>query len=704
MTMKNKILLALFVGFFISNVSAQLDRSKRPAAGEERIINISDPIVYKMDNGLTVILVEDHRTPKVSYNLTIDIPVFSEKQLGGVGVSDMAGELLNSGTKSLTKDQLDKKVDLLGARFNASSSGFYASSLTKYTDEVLMIAADVILNPAFPQEELDRIKKTTKSGLENSKTDPGTIAGNVSNVANFGKGHPYGEVMKEEDVDNLKLEHVKMYYNTFFKPNISYLVVVGDITLEGVKEKVGKAFGEWKKGDVPNIPIPPVVMPSETRVFFSPKKGAVQSEIRVTFPIDIKPGAEDEMAAKLMNSILGGGVFSGRLMVNLREDKAFTYGCRSRLSSDEEIGEFSTNGSFRNEVSDSAVTEIMYEINGMLTKDITDREIKLAKQGMKGGFIRGLESPSTIAYLALRRIKYNLPADYYKTYLQRLDKISKEDLKAMAKKYLKPSAANIVIVGNEEIADKLVQFDAKGKLIKMDYKGDLIKDIKPIPAGVKADEVMKAYVAGRFGTDDPKKLAKIRKKAKTVVMDYEMSMAQVPQPLSMKVYNEKPNKFIRVVSMGSMPVQKSYFDGENGGSYSMQANVDFTEEEIKDHKASNVIFDDIDLIDATKNKLELVGVEEINGKDAYKMLVTASEDDVTVYYFDIESKMVVRIDKEEMNGGQKTFTSSLIQEWKDFNGIKYISKMEMQAGGMTFQQTLKSVEVNAKVDQNLYGH
>ena len=164
--MKRNILFIFILSLVSINVQAQLDRSKRPPAGEEREINIPDPNVFKLDNGLTVILVEDHNIPKVSYNLTVDVPAFNEKQFGGVGVSDLAGELLNSGTQSMTKDQMDKRVDLLGASFNASSKGFFASSLKKHTDELLKIASDVILNPSFPQDELERIKKTTKSGLE----------------------------------------------------------------------------------------------------------------------------------------------------------------------------------------------------------------------------------------------------------------------------------------------------------------------------------------------------------------------------------------------------------------------------------------------------------------------------------------------------------------------------------------------------------
>lgn len=700
--MKNKIFLTLALGVLTTGLFAQVDRSKRPSAAEERVINISDPTVYKLENGLTVILVEDHNTPKISYNLSIDIPVFNEVAFGAIGVSQMAGDLLNSGTTKLSKDELDKKVDLLGATFNASSSGFFASSLTKHTDKMLEIASDVVMNPAFPQSELERLKKTYKSGIESSKTDPGQMASNVASVANFGKAHPYGEVMTENDVDAMTLDHVKMYHKTFFIPNISYLVVVGDITIDELKPKIEKAFGKWQKKQAPQIPVAKVKMPSENRVYFAPKKGAVQSEIRVTFPVDIKPGAEDEMAAKLMNSVLGGGVFSGRLMMNLREDKAYTYGCRSRLSSDEEIGSFSTSGSFRNEVTDSAIVEIMSEINGMISNEITDREILLAKQGMKGNFVRGLESPATIAYLALRRIKYNLPDDYYKTYLQRLDKITKDDLKAMAKKYLKPEAANIVVVGNEEIADKLTQFDKQGKLIKMDYKGDLIKDLKPAPEGMTAQNVFEKFITAKFGNADAKKLAKLRKKTKSISMEYEMVMAQMPNPLTMTEFKEKPNKFVQIVKMGMMAVNKTFFDGEKGGTYNMQIQKDFTAEEIKDFQESNVIFDDIDLLDPDKTNATLVGIEEVDGKDTYKVKVVESEDETKTYYFDTETGLPVKIETESKEGEKTNFSSTSISNWQDQDGIKFVSEAEVGIGGMTFQQKLKKVELNVKVDQNLY--
>ena len=168
----------------------------------------------------------------------------------------------------------------------------------------------------------------------------------------------------------------KKYYNTYFKPNNAYLTIVGDITAEEAKANAEKYFGSWKKGTVPTNSYETPQKPEGTSVAFANKDGAVQSVISITYPVELKPASQEAIEASLMNSILGGGIFSGRLMQNLREDKAYTYGARSSISSDRLVGSFSAGASVRNEVTDSSIVEFLYEMDRMASEPVSEEDLQ----------------------------------------------------------------------------------------------------------------------------------------------------------------------------------------------------------------------------------------------------------------------------------------------------------------------------------------
>ena len=261
------------------------------------------------------------------------------------------------------------------------------------------------------------------------------IISRVGNVLRNGKEHPYGQLQTKAHVEAITIDDCKSFYKNYFRPNISYLVIVGDITAAEVKPLVENYFGKWEKGDVPQNEYEQPSADWNTRVAFVNKPGAVQSVINVTYPIDLKPGDQDELTAKVANAILGGGVFSGRLMQNLREDKAFTYGARSSIRSRKLVGSFNASASVRNEVTDSAITEFMYELNRMSSEKVTPEELSLVKNNMNGTFALSLENAQTIARFALNTERYNLPADYHETYLEKLAAITVEDIERVAKVY-----------------------------------------------------------------------------------------------------------------------------------------------------------------------------------------------------------------------------------------------------------------------------
>ncbi|MFM9986244.1 MAG: M16 family metallopeptidase, partial [Flavobacteriales bacterium] len=355
---------------FLVACSPKVDRSHAPAAGPAPVIQIGEAQQFQLANGLKVIVVENHKLPTVSYNITLDLDPVSEGTKAGY--VSMAGELLKSGTTARSKAQIDEAVDYIGASLNSSATGVGGNCLVKHSEKFLDVMSDVLLHPSFPEDEIQKSVKQALSGLASGKTDPNSISENISSIMNYGSNHPYGELITEASVSAIQRSDLVSYYTSNFKPGVAYMVIVGDITLDKAKEQAEKYFGAWKGGTVaPRVYDQPKA-PGANRVGFVPLPGAVQSVIDVTYPIDLKPGTQDAIVASVLNNILGGSGFQARLMQNLREDKAYTYGAYSAISSDEVIGSFSAGASVRNEVTDSSITQIIYEMERLVNEPVPD--------------------------------------------------------------------------------------------------------------------------------------------------------------------------------------------------------------------------------------------------------------------------------------------------------------------------------------------
>ena len=450
-------------------------RAVAPQPGPAPKIQIGEYDQFELKNGLKVIVVENHKIPRISLQLSIDLPPIQEGEYAGY--LDLAGDLLNKGTKTRSKAEIDEAIDFMGASLGTGASGIFGASLTKHFPKLMEIASDVLLHPSFPEAEFEKIKTQTLSNLAQEKEDPNSIASNVSQVLRYGKDHPYGEIVTEESIAKVTVDKCREFYQTYFQPNISYLIIVGDITTAEVRPMVEQNFGSWKTTkEVQREAYPQPQAPKDTKVDFVNKTGAVQSVISITYPIDFKPGSPDAIKARVMNTMLG-SFFQSRLNLNLRETNGYTYGARSSLSSDREVGAFSAGASVRNEVTDSALVQFLYELNRMRDEMIRPDELELARNVIAGSFARSLESPQTIAGFALNTVRYNLPADYYATYLERLSQVSLADVQAMAVKYIRPDRAHIIVVGNQsEVSESLKPFSTSGKIDFYDVYGEPLGD------------------------------------------------------------------------------------------------------------------------------------------------------------------------------------------------------------------------------------
>ena len=677
----------------------KLDRSKVPAPAPAPKINLSQPATFTLPNGLKVFVVENHKLPKVAFSLSLDVdPVLEGDMKGYV---DITGQLLERGTTNRTKQQLDEEIDFIGATLSTSANGVYASSLKKHQAKILEILSDVVLNSDFKQEELDKLKKQTISGIESSKDDPDAIAANVRSVLVYGKKHPYGEITTEETVEKVTLEACKNYYKTYFRPNVSYLAVVGDVSVKEIQPLIEKYFAAWEKADVPVNKYKMPAAPKQTEVAFVHKEGASQSVINITYPVNLKKSNPDVVKTRILNSILGGSA-TARLFMNLREKHGYTYGAYSTLSADELVGYFNANAKVRNEVTDSALTQFMIELNRIADEKVTADELQGMKNYASGIFAYTLQDPQTIARFAIETEKYKLPADYYATYMEQIAAVTIDDVKEMAEKYITPNNAIILVVGNKKIADKLAEFDANQKINYYDiYGNDYVEALKPAPEGVTAETVMNKYIESKYGVAKGKALDKKLKKIKDITVRMDATIQG--QSINVTRYQKAPNKFANAITMGTMVIQKQAFNGTAGKSSGMQGSKDITGDDLEDLKLSSVMFLDAKYTDHGIT-YELLGVEPINGEDAYKMIQTKPNGDTETEWFNVASGLKVKSMSVQENDEmpEPITVISELSDYKEVNGIMFAHKTKQSFGPQTLDMTVTAIEINTKLGDEVF--
>ena len=691
-------ILALFVG---SLTFAQIDRSKIPDAQPAPEIKIDIPDVVQYDNGLKVIVVENHKLPVVSFQLFIDYPIIKEGDKAGM--MDIFGQLLASGTSSYPKDEFDAKVDYMGADIFTNPRGFYASSLKKHTPKLLELLSEVVLSPTFPKDEFDRIVTQTKSGLATEKNDPGAMVNNVKSRVNYGDDHAYGDIVTEETIDNISLDDIKLHYDEHFKPNNAYLVIVGDVTPEEADAWVKKYFMKWQKGmdqEQENWEVPSY---EGTNVFFIDKPGAVQSQISITHTVDLQPGHPDVIKLRLMNQILGGGSFSAHLMQNLREDKAYTYGCYSSIGSDPLKASFSAGGSFRNEVTDSAIVQIMYEIEWMTKNLVDDDELRLVKNSITGSFGRSLENPRTLANFALNMARYDLPKDYYTTYLTKLESITKEDILATAKKYLRPDNMQIIIAGNEEVIPTLEVFDTNGGMEFKDNYGNEKVRLKEVGEGVTAESILHNYTYKRFSTTK-EDFNVVMAKIGYIETTYSGFVEAFGGDMVMTEYAGAPNKSATILkaSMGGQEavLQKEYFNGEKGGIYvAMGGFTPYAGDTLERKKLPSFPIEQYYYANDPKLNVKLLGIDEIDGKEYYKIKIQKEgADEFKFEYYSVDTGWLVM--EETIATDEEGNTQTVTTKYENYEELKkgfmVPKKITLVTQGMTIESDFVSGKIGKK--------
>lgn len=666
------------MAFLVSGMlSAQkIDINKMPTPGPTPVINIAQPKTFTLKNGMTVMVVENSKLPRVNISISMDRPPYYEGEIAGV--SGIMGDQLGNGTTTMSKDKYNARVDYLGANLNLSSGGASANTLSKYFPEILSMMADGMINPLWSAEEVENSKNRTIEGLKTEEKSADAIAGNVSGALIYGKNTALGEFETEESVKKITLADVKNLYNKYYGPDNAYMVIVGDVKFDQVKAMVEKNFNGWKKTNAKFDALPVAKNLSTTEINVVDVPNAVQSVVSVGNVTNLKMNDPQYFAARIANYILGGGG-EARLFMNLREKNAFTYGAYSSLSTSKYAPSFSAQSSVRNEVTDKAIVEFMNELKGITSKKVTADELANAKAKLKGDFIRSLEQPATIASFALNLKTQNLPSDFYTNYLKSIDKVTLDDVEKAAKTVIMPGNSRILVVGKaSDISEGL---DKLGYPVKY-YDRFANPVAKPTAQKVNADitpaTIANKYIEAIGGAAAVAKINSVTINATTKVQGMDMSM---------KMIQGKGGKMLQDVQMMGNSVQKTVFDGKEGYISGQGQKMPMPEEAKKAMMKDSEIFPE--LLFAKSADYKVAGIEKFNEEDSYVVKGTD-----TTYYYSVKTGLKTG----EVKTAEGQSVPTLYSNYKSVSGVMMPYMMKVNMGGMDIDLAVQSITVNQATD------
>lgn len=425
-----------------------------------------------LSNGLVVAVVEDRRLPLVSYRLALKTgDAHDPPELPGL--MDTLTGLLTEGTESLTSREIADEVARLGATLQAGANSDYttvaASSLSTFSENILELMADVALRPVFPPNEVELAKQNTKESLKQQRAQPSFLASEMLARVMFGK-HPYSVTAPTpESIDATTRDQLVEFHRSKFVANNAVLMVAGDVQNDSILKRVDGLFGKWQPGAVAgdNFPSPP--LRTSRCAYIVDRPGSAQTNI-VIANAGITRTSPDYFPMLLMHTILGANA-SSRLFMNLREEKGYTYGAYSSLDARRTAGTFRATAEVRTPVTGDSLKEFFFELNRIRNEPVSEKEIVDAKSYLTGVFPIRLETQEGLIDQLVQIKMFGLADDYLEIYRNRIQAITIEQILEVARKYIKPDEAAIIIVGdgsqlNEQVrpyAQEIEFYNTAGK-------------------------------------------------------------------------------------------------------------------------------------------------------------------------------------------------------------------------------------------------
>lgn len=629
----------------------KIDVTKKPEPLQEKEFSFPKYIETKLSSEMKVFIVEDHEQP--TFGFRILIPGGSAYDGEKPGLAELTAEMLTKGAGKMTAFEIASKLDGVGAELNISANPDHfvvsGSCLVKHIPVLLDVLSQVITNPTFPKDEFDKLKTRVISAIKSEKARPISVASNLTKKIIYGEKHPYGMKKTEESVQNISLDDVKTFFAKFFKPDHATLVITGDVKEKEILPYFEKAFAKWNRGKLPPLTFPPT-KPEPLGVYFVERPASVQSSIILATPT-VEITHPDYDALDVAASVIGSG-FAGRLFRTLRETYSYTYTPFGYQTSSKFANRFACGAEVRNQVTDSAIDVIKEQLYLLATEPPSEEELNRIKKVKVGSYLMSFENSDFIASLIQNAYFYGRPISYLKDYPKIINSFTPYDIQKVAKKYMHPDKAYIVVVGNPEVKEKLEKY---GKVFVYDL------DLKPVSGekgklesvGMKPEEVISKYIEARGGIA-------LANQVKTLVTESNALLSFQGQTLNGKIVDKIKSPLLRHQFVDFGMFQSEVWLNKDKSWAKVQGNV----EELKEREKDKSIFDAAIMKDFTL--LTEMFKPQVLGKQGDNILVkfkSQSGYEATVY-FDSKSFLINQIETTEETPQGPIPVTSTYSKWE----------------------------------------
>ena len=695
-----KVILVLFL--FCFNLSfSQVDRSQ-PKAGPAPKINFSKPYMKVISNGLTLMVVENSKLPRVSVSLIIDNPPILEKDLSGI--SSITGSLMGLGNKYQDKDSFNEEIDFMGASISFSSQSGFASSLSRHFPRTFEMFSNAALNPLFKEEEFQNEKEKLITNIENNEKNVTAVARKVERVHAYGRNHPNGEFSSKVTVENIQLSDVEEFYKSYFKPNNAYLVLIGDISVELSEELASKYFGKWKSdkklekkfGENSVNAFQAISNKDGMNINIVDMPNSANSEISFQNIVNLKMSDEDYHAVVLTNKILGGGP-ENRLEQQIREVKSFAYYSRSIIGDNKYTGtRFRATTTTKPSVTDSAIYEIANEIKKIQTELVSDEELSRVKSKFFGEFVLAMQSPATLANYALQIQSENLSDSYFEDYLTNINKVTPEKVMEVANKYFDIEHGQFIITGKgSEIVKQLDNITIEGNKIPLQFlsiDGNLVE--RPnydAPDGISKKDVLDKYMNAIGGIEKIENISAVSILAESEVQGMKLQQVSI---------SAKPNKTMLETMMMGNTLLKIVFDGENGIMTQQGNTMEMPQEMVDATRNSTLPFEEIGWY--SNDNVKISSLQEDEGREYYVLEIINDSGEVnSSVFYDVETGLKYKkTEKAQMPDGSEFLSEAFYLDYMPVDGVSFPHTLRIPFGATSLEFVVVDITLNPDVSDS----
>jgi predicted Zn-dependent peptidase len=445
-----------------------------PAPTEPRPVQFPDLQKFTTKNGMDVYVVENHEVPLISAQLVIRAGTMDDEQL-----AEMTAQMLGEGTKTRSKAKIDEEIEFVGGSLGAGAAthdtSVYSQVIKKDLKLALTLMADEVMNPAFPADALAKLKDKSKTGLKARKSDPDELADTLFAMAAYPQGHPYGRPLPTDaQIDAVSIDGLKKFHSDFYRSNNSYLILSGDITPAEAQPLVESIFGKWKpiEGAPPVNPLNSFreyKLPQKLVVHLVDRPGSAQSEVRIG-NLALARKHPDWIKFDLASDILGGGS-TGRLFLDVREEKSLTYGVYTRMQPGQAPGTWSIWTKTKTKTTGEMLSVLFGHIKKMQGEEPTEKEFNDVVTQAIGSFPLGLETADQVAGRVRTILTFGLAPDYWKNYRDEVRKVQLADMRAMSRKYMHEVPVVVVVGRADKVTEQIKSALPDAAIVK--YNTDL---------------------------------------------------------------------------------------------------------------------------------------------------------------------------------------------------------------------------------------